>query len=200
MKEEKLRRLPNNDLFAQFVNKKWAEEKDIRRTIYSKRRIEEIENCNHLFLKLKDKEYVGTNHSSDTGDELSTLECVHCGLTNKFEFLENKLQDIDTLYTNPTIETKLFHKTYKDAYIRCSKSFNENVFNLISDEVIPTNQAGLLYKLALIINPIGTNEELFSIMNTLNELETNLEKWKLRTIDQCADLLNRYDERKCLIK
>ena len=70
----------------------------------------------------------------------------------------------------------------------------------MSKEVIKTHQAGLLYKLALKINPTGTYEELFEIMKTLNELETNLEKWKLSKVEQCDDLLDRYKERKVLIK
>ncbi len=37
-------------------------------------------------------------------------------------------------------------------------------------------------------------------MSILNELETNLEKWKLSKVEQCNDLLNRYKERKILIK
>ena len=33
-------------------------------------------------------------------------------------------------------------------------------------------------------------------MNTLNELETDLEKWKLRKVEQCDDLIDRYEKRK----
>ena len=91
-------------------------------------------------------------------------------------------------------------ETFKNGYRRGGKSFDNSVFNVISKEVIKTHQAGLLYKLALKINPTGTYEELFEIMKTLNELETNLEKWKLSKVEQCDNLLDRYKERKTLIK
>ena len=94
----------------------------------------------------------------------------------------------------------MFDNIFRNNYRRSGKSFNDSVFNIISDSVLKTDQGALLYKLALIINSEGTNEELFDIMTKLNELETNLEKWKLSKVEQCNDLLNRYKERKVLIK
>ena len=99
-----------------------------------------------------------------------------------------------------TIESIMFDEIFKNGYRRSGKSFNDSIFNVISDNVIKTNPAKLLYKLAIIIKPQGTNEELFDIMTKLNELETNLEKWKLSKVEQCDDLLDRYKERKVLIK
>lgn len=210
MTDEELMKLPNNDRFAQYFGNLYyymyskSERKFIKRR---EERENEIKKCNHLFLILKNKEYVGGFHSSDCGYEPSILECVHCGLTNKFEYLE-ETTDVDLYLYHirdhnqmfHTIETNLLHKLYPDAWKRGGKSFDNSVFNLISDGVIATHHAGLLYKLALIINPQGTNEELFNIMSELSELETDLEKFKLNTIEQCADLLDRYKKRKVLSK
>ncbi len=191
MENNKLIKLPNNDNFAQCC-------RSIYKSSFSQhanKRRDEIINCNHLFLKLKEKEYVGSFHSSDCEDEPSILECVHCGLTNKFEPVERVLSKYRRL-SNKSLETIMFHQLYHDAWKRGGKSFDDYVFNLISDGVISTNQAGLLYKLALIINPKGSNEELFDIMNSLDELENDLEKWKLSKVEQCADLIDRYNKRK----
>ena len=191
MTEEELNKLPNNDNLAQWCRSLI----NSNNKQYIKERKDEILNCNHLFLKLKDKEYIGSLHSSDCYDEPAIVECVHCGLTNKFKYLEEKFEESKT-----TIESIMFDETFKNGYRRSGKSFNDSIFNVISDNVIKTNQAKLLYKLAIIINPQGTNEELFDIMTKLNELETNLEKWKLSKVEQCEDLLDRYKERKTLIK
>lgn len=191
--EEELNNLPNNDRLAQYCRSLYLG----NQKQYIKQRKEEIKKCNHLFLKLQDKEYIGACHSSDCYDNPAIVECVHCGLTNKFKYFE---EDIDYNCKNQTIESSMFDEVFKNNYRRCGKSFNDSIFDLISDNVIKTDQGVLLYKLALIINPQGTNEELFDIMKKLNELETNLEKWKLSKVEQCDNLLNRYNERKVLIK
>ena len=193
MTEEELNKLPNNDNFAQCCRSLINGHKDN----YINQRKEEMLNCNHLFLKLKDKEYVGSYHSSDCCDDSAIVECVYCGLTNKFKYLEEIFGEYDQ---NQTIESSMFDEIFKKGYRRSGKSFNDSVFNLISYDVIKTNHPQLLYKLALIINLKGTTEELFNIMSILNELETNLEKWKLSKVEQCNDLLKRYKERKVLIK
>ena len=187
MEKGQLIKLPNNDNFAQCCRS--------LSNGYTDKRKEEIINCNHLFLKLKEKQYVGSFHSSDCEDEPSVLECIHCGLTNKFEPVERVLSKYRRI-SNKSLETIMFHQLYHDSWKRGGKSFDDSIFNLITDELISTNQAGLLYKLALIINPEGSNEELFNIMNTLNELETDLEKMKLSKVEQCDDLIDRYNKRK----
>ena len=187
MEKSELVKLPNNDNFAQCFRS--------LSNGYTDKRKEEIINCNHLFFKLKEKQYVGSFHSSDCEDEPSILECVHCGLTNKFEPIERVLKKYKRL-PYKSLETIMFHQLYQGAWQRGGKRFDDSIFNLISDVVITTNQAGLLYKLALKINPEGSNEELFNIMNTLNELETDLEKWKLSKVEQCDGLIDRYKKRK----
>ena len=79
MTEEELNKLPNNDNFAQCCRSLINGYQDN----YKNQRKDEILNCNHLFLKLKDKEYIGSYHSSDCYDNPAIVECVHCGLTNK---------------------------------------------------------------------------------------------------------------------
>ena len=191
MEKSELVKLPNNDNFAQCYRSLYKGHFNQ----YANRRKEEITNCNHLFLKLKEKEYLGSFHSSDCMDEPSVLECVHCGLTNKFETLERILSQYKMIFKK-SLETIMFHNIYHDAWKKDGKCFDDSIFNLISDGVIKTNQAGLLYKLAIVINPYGSNEELFNIMNTLNELETDLERLKLSKVEQCGDLIDRYNKEK----
>ena len=186
--------LPNNDRFFQYC-------RSLRNS--TEERKNEMCKCNHLFVKLREKRYCGALHSSDCLDIPSLLECVHCGLTNKYEDFERLDVEIEMekgIYDSErhkyTMETIMFHKLYKDAFGRCGKSFDESKFKLISDEVIRTDHPRLLYDLAKSINPKGNNKELFNIMKELNEIETDLEKFKLNKVEECSDLLERYKESK----
>ena len=57
--------MPINDRFHQYC-------KSLRES--DENRKKEINNCNHLFLKLREKEYCGAFHSSDCCDIPSILE------------------------------------------------------------------------------------------------------------------------------
>ena len=199
--EERIILLPNNDNLSQYCRSLQGYFNED----FIKQREREINDCNHLFLKIRKKEYCGSYHSSDCMSIPPLLECVHCGLTNKFE--DHERVDIEIKMERGiygyrehqhTIETIMFHKIYKDAFIRCGKDFDESKLNIISDEVIRTDQARLLYELAKDINPKGKNEELFTIMKEINEIETDLEKFKLSKVSDCKELLIRYKESKSL--
>ena len=184
-----LHELPYNDIMAQCSRKlivKTKEEEQLR--------IDEIKNCNHLFVKLRDY-----NTSFYGNLDLSVIECVHCGVTNKYKDLERVLQkyrhslDLYVLtklhYTNvdyneTTIETVMMDKI---------KDENKEL-NMMSNEVIRSFHPGVLYQSAMIIKPDGSNFELFQIMKKLNELETFEEKNKLNSVDDASDLINRYKE------
>ncbi len=73
-----LKELPYNDLMAQCSRKliKVSPEED-------QKRIDEIENCDHLFVKLRDYDHPNL--------DLNVIECVHCGVTNKYIELENTM-------------------------------------------------------------------------------------------------------------
>lgn len=172
------------------------------------KKIEEMEKCNHLFVKLKEGvEYSGF-HSSDYGNDPHIVSCLHCGLTNKYIETDeiNKKYDVILRLRFPIyncfVETnnKVFKKQFSFAWRRCGKSFDNSVFNLISDEVLKSNHTKILYDLALKISPDGKNDEIFNIMKDLNEIETPIEKKEISSINQTSELFDRYmSMRKALI-
>ena len=90
----------------------------------------------------------------------------------------------------------MFKKVFKNAYMRCGKSFDESVFNLISNEVLNTYHPRLLYELANLLNPNASQEEIFEIMKELEGLETSQEKLKLSNREQASGLIKRYSDNK----
>ena len=165
-----IKNLPLNDAFAQYIRSlnTTPENAIIKR--------EKMLNCNHLFVKLKIEKPNCEPHSE--------VECVHCGLTNKYRLLEDFFrikQMASDQYKERTLESKVFDEI-KD----------KSSLNLISDKAIETNHPSLLYKLALTINPNANQNELFTIMQALNNLETDEEKLHLRKEEQAISLLKRY--------
>lgn len=198
MNEKELKKLPINDEFGQCMRKL-----RIVSTEFTQKRQEEIRNCNHLFIKLRQGEKVFGHHSTDYYKGANEVECVHCGLTNRFNKIEEAL-DIKyalTVYNKKTIESQMFEEVFNDSYFRDGKSFNNSEVNLINEECLLTCHPGLLYRLALKINPLGNNEELFEIMKQLHLLETDQEKIRLQTEEQAISLLDRYytSKPKCLM-
>lgn len=211
MNETEIKQLPINDEFGQCMRKL-----RIVPTEFIKKRQEEIRNCNHLFVKLRQGEEVFECHSTDYYKGANEVECVHCGLTNRFNRIEEVL-DIEYIefsksfrgmissligYNKKTLESLMFDEVFKDSYFRGGKSFNNSDVNLISEECLLTCHPGLLYRLALQINPLGSKEELFEIMKQLHLLETTQEKIRLQTVEQSTQLLDRYytSKPKCLVR
>ena len=62
----------------------------------------------------------------------------------------------------------------------------------MSNETLCSEQLELLYKMAKKINKEASNEELFTIMKELFNLETMEEKVNLLNNDQINNLLKRY--------
>lgn len=156
-----------------------------------KKRIQEMKNCNHLFVLLASKD----NLEFEDNFCENKVECVHCGLTNKYITLEDEFffhYSLGYGYNNVTLETKVFNEVFEKSFDRKNRTFDDSVINLISTEELPTNHPDLLYNLAKYINPDGTNEELFSIMKKLHELETDSEKELLIDINNSHSLYNRY--------
>ena len=193
MTEEEIRELPLNDEWVQCLGGMRIKPKE-----YVLKRKEEIRNCNHLFVKLKEGVYSGAFNSSDCYYDPCEVECVYCGLTNKHEYLENYLKRIPLgfSYKNETIESEMFKEVFKNAYRRSGKSFDETVFNLISNEVLNTYHPRLLYELANLLNPNASQEEIFETMRELKELETRQEELRLRNKEQASGLIKRYSENK----
>ena len=201
-----------NDLKSQFDRKmqKMSRE-DINDTIY------DMEHCHHLFVKLKEGEEFLAPHSSDCEKDPPIVECVHCGITNKFMDLEElyckkvlKLIKVSNgigyptrsiilspQFKNETLESKEFRKQFS---IYGSKRFNDSYFNYISKEELITYHPGLLFHLAMnFMLSVDIDhltqydkKEIFNIMKELNKLETDYEKDHLMYPMDCDDLLDRY--------
>ena len=185
-----IEKLNLNDTYAQFLRKirKQSDEE-------VEKRKNEIIKCNHLFIKLEDGVYIGGFHSSDCYYEPSIVECVHCGLTNKFNKLEELYNDRDYLsyfLNTKTIESDMFNEIFRNYYLRGGKSFDESGFNLISNESLNTYHPSILYRLALSIKEDASNEEIFEIMKELSELETHEERFRLQSIKDASLLVERY--------
>lgn len=201
MDEKDIKKLPINDEFAQCMRKLRISSEEI----IQKRR-EEMRNCNHLFVLLRKGEEIYGCHSTDYYKGANEVECVHCGLTNRFNKLEFVLDNeymehsksfrgmlpSQTKYNSKTLESEMFEEIFKSSYYRGGKSFNNSNLNLISEECLLTLHPRLLYTLALQINPLGSKDEIFKIMKTLHFLETPQEKIRLQTENQAFTLLSRY--------
>ena len=94
----------------------------------------------------------------------------------------------------------MFAEIFENSYRRSGKIFINSDLNVISEECLPTNHPSLLYRLALLINPSGNNEELFLIMKQLHLLETPQERIRLKKEEHARALLIRYfiSKPKCL--
>lgn len=183
-----------NDILAQCSEKlvKLSDEEQ-------NKRINEIRNCNHLFVKLREK-------NVDATENIAIVECVHCGVTNKYQdvektvirfrksleyYLLTKFKKNNIEYNSETIETMMMREIL---------NVDDNI-NMLSKEGIRTLHPGLLYQLAKRIHEDASDEEIFLIMQKLNDLETASEKIKLLSVDDASNLLGRYNKQnKILIK
>ena len=193
---EDYKKILTNDDFGQCLRKLRKQPVDI-----VIKRKEEMEKCNHLFILLKEGEWINGFHSSDCCYEPNIVECVHCGLTNKFMRIEERVLFEYILHKislsadcKQMVETIGFLEKFGNFYQRGAKCFNELPINLIKDEVLPTYHPALLYKLAVMINPSASLEGIFTIMKTLHSVETPHERLRLKTIQEVNDLLERYRE------
>ena len=176
-----------NDLMAQ------CSRKLIKRSLEEeKERIDEIRKCNHLFVKVRERV-----NSYDSNADSRIIECVHCGLTNKFMDLEHTLtkynksldyyvltryHNNDVTYNECTIETLLMNEMIK----------NNEPIRLMSEGIIRSLHPIVLYDIAKFLYPEESNEELFSVMKKLDEIETSEEKTRLCSIFDAKELIERY--------
>jgi len=202
MNEMGLKKLPLNDEFAQCMRKLRICSSEI-----IEKRKEEMRRCNHLFVLLRNGEEVYGCHSTDYYKGANEVECVYCGLTNRFSKIELILDNdyneyfksfrgmlpSQTGYNRKTLESEMFEELFKNSYYRNGKSFNNLSLNLISKECLLTYHPRLLYRIALQVNPLGSNEEIFEIMKTLHNLETPQERIRLQAVEQVVTLLSKYD-------
>ncbi len=165
-----------------------------------KRMKSKMNECDHLFIKLKEGEYIGAFHSSDCEDIPPTVSCLKCGLTNKYIEMSDYEKQI---YYNPLTtygyrrklaidaNNQVFWDQFRHASRRGGKSFDSSVFNFISDEVFNPDYSNALYRMAKRIKPNGSNAELFDIMKELNSMMTAYDRENIRN-GQTKDLVSRY--------
>ena len=89
---------------------------------------------------------------------------------------------------------KIFWDQYRHASRRGGTSFDDSVFNLISDEVFNADYPGELYKMAKRIKPKGSNSEIFEIMKELNSMMEASDRENIRN-GKTTDLITRYKTR-----
>jgi len=181
-----------NDLESQFHAKtqKMSKE-DIHDTLY------DLSHCNHLFVKLEE------------GNEKKQpiVECVFCGLTNKFMDLENKQLKKGKRFTvsdgKIQILPKLINETLESQEFK-RQFLNSSNFNYLNNEVLDTNHPGLLFRLVTkylynvdVYNLFPSDLKIiFDIMKELNNMETDFERDHLMYPMDCDDLLSRYRKSK----
>ncbi len=178
-----------NDLLSQRIKSLHLKEEE------KTRRENEMMNCNHLFVKLRDYRGDFDFMDPDPNKRPLLIECVHCGLTNKFKEFDSR--------SNYTVETKVFDALYGNNYHKYMGPYyglylRDDQIPYLSQEPIDTYHPGLLFDLARDINLSldYTNpydrEKLFNIMKELSSLETEEEQLCLSDIYEANDLLERY--------
>ena len=202
-----------NDIFAQYIRIcECTSEKE------QKKREEVVNSCSHLFALYQPSKYDGACHSSDCSVEGPIIECVYCGLTNKFIHYEKQLESSGMIIKIPPewkilgfydhlkyfgtrvypFENQLFKKFEKRRNLNQIKILgieNANTFQLSQEKyAIKSEHLGLLYKIATQLNAEGTEEEILEMMRSLFDFETSLEKLKLENPEDASELISRYQD------
>ena len=129
---------------------------------YDVNKEQEMRDCHHLFVVLK---------KDDSSNKPLVVQCIFCGLTNKY--LKEDEKKLDNY-------KRMINKVFWDSYYthQDNNTFNSNELNYISEEVFVSKHLNYLYNLAKEINKDATPEELFAIMKKLREYETIDERRK----------------------
>ena len=161
---------------------------------YINKRRTEIRKCNHQFVLLQKGGWdnCGGFDSTDYEYEHHIVECIHCGLTNKYKKIEDIIHAPSggIAFTSSQIGTSVETQEF-DSYF--SKDYSDKYdLNIISPIIINSKHIGLLCSIAKRINPLVDEEQLVEMMYILNMLETNKEKVTLNTIEEAKELIDRY--------
>lgn len=183
-----LRKSRNNDEFACIVRGRNRSDEKTESSVTKWR------SCQHLFVKVRDSEYIGAFHSSDCETIPARYECVRCGLTNRLMDLEEKLDfnDYSTCIPNKkkiTDESAEWRKQRPEITKETS----------LSDETLKTCHPGVLFDIAVELclaqGIKTTKEKVFEIMKELCDMETTAEQLKISTVVHASALIERYKER-----
>lgn len=179
----------NNDEFARVVRGRNRSEQETKSTISKWR------SCEHLFVKVRESEYIGAFHSSDCGTIPARFECVHCGLTNRLIDTEAILDERNSIYDSLLCRKKVTDETTEWKHQEIEPSGK----NLLSEEVIRTTHPSILFNIATELcfaqEIKATKENIFEVMKELDDMETTAEKLKISTVVHASALIERYKQK-----
>ncbi|MBR3524052.1 MAG: hypothetical protein IKN87_05175 [Bacilli bacterium] len=140
---------------------------------------EQMEKCDHLFIKLEEGKNFQGYYLKDCYYMPCKVECVLCGLTNKYKAESKYYETKDgyllkpNLFSNRVVKLNnmVFSSQFSRYYSKDKKSFDESVFNLMKDEVLNTDHAIYLYRRAADLRLDFGNDDLFEIMKILNDID-----------------------------
>ena len=134
-------------------------------------RDEEVKKCNHLFVVTRSDEHYTTIDGKDHYSA-PTIECVHCGVSNRLVNYHNRLwnEDPSRIHSGYPFEGALFLENFID-YFKDGKIRDGHFENIkapfLSNEVLDINNAKYWYDAARSLKPNATDEEIFETMKYL---------------------------------
>ena len=182
-----LRKSRNYDEFARVVRGRNRSDEDTEAVLAKWR------SCKHLFVKVRESEYIGAFHSSDCETIPARYECVLCGLTNRLIDIEKA---IDLAEHSPIPDKKRTTDETSEWRQQQPKVSKEN---LLSQAPIKTVHPGVLYDVAIelcLAQEINTTKQnVFEVMNELCDMETLAEQLKISTVTHASALIERYKKK-----
>lgn len=146
-----------------------------------KKSVDKMKNCEHLFVKFVEGEDINLGHSSDCYYDPPIIQCVHCGLTNKYirEVESDEKYGLNKLLVKVVINSE-FRKQFKDIW-KSDRYFNDEAVNYISKGVLGGNpmywNAVELYNSAKeLAGEDADNDLIFDIMKQIRTGKIKLEK------------------------
>ena len=184
-----LRKSRNNDEFARIVRGR------NRSVEGAKLVVAQWRSCNHLFVKVRESEYIGAYHSSDCETIPARYECVKCGLTNRLIDVEEML---DRCKPGHGLLPEKKRVTDETTEWGCQQPKISSK-NLLSEELIKTIHPGVLFEIATeLCSAQGikvTRKNVFEVMKELCSMETSTEQIKISTTVHASALIERYKEK-----
>lgn len=165
--------------------------KDSHKTRYTDLEIKEkrmkMKQCEHEFIIVKKFDF---NDEGRYWYDDDIIECVHCGLSNKYIPFERLLLADSKINRTPkpklSVESEEFNLIYPDRF-----QYGNNAI-LFSNIIIDSKHISLLYQIACFIKSDASANEIAEIMFKLNLLETKEERKYLSNIKDAENLIKRY--------
>ncbi len=145
-------------------------------------RVEEVKNCKHLFVITKGEETYTTWDADKEHYSAPTVECVHCGCSNRLVNYHNKEWNMKptSIHSGYPFEAAIFLENFEDCFINKKirdGHLNMSKFKLLSNEILEVYDARYWYNAAKTLKPNASQEELFQTMKYLvNLFKENIEK------------------------